>query len=311
MESLQLKMSNNITDGLVLCIDSEICLNSMWTLIIYTINSIVCAVNILHLLVLRRLHRLRGKPYLTILQTFSITDIAISMSIVALSCCPLRQLIRSEGYMLGSILSGVITTLSLFKMYVIALASQERYLTICQPLTHIEHLEMPFSHLKLCLLAVLTLLLVVVGIGEYMFNSDLCMNYVLGPTLLHKSKGASILFLALALSGIAFIAVRAAYIFKEIRRIILKSKHRHQMNTFKHILLELCALACLLPLTVWITLNLLGIYLSELLWTALLAFNIHGALSTFICGWVMAAYRQEVGLLLRCTSRRKRCVEII
>lgn len=295
----------NSTDGLELCGETKVCLDLAWTIAVNLLNSMTVIANVLHLVVLGRMHHLKGMPYRTLLQAFSVTDIALALTFISLSNCEVRLLVTAFGG-LGAILSTVGNSLSVFRFYIIAVASQDRYSAICRPFEHYQRPTKSGNLLKCSLLLLYVSLLAAMELREYIFYQDLCLDYMLGPTLFRRSIGGSIITTVITLPAIFFTSCHSYRVVLELHQMKrLETDFRRPINSvISYILLESVATSlCLLPLVINVVFSLLNIDSYEFLSTAFVSFQLHGSLSTVIYGWVKVNYRREARRLLSCKPK--------
>ena len=103
-----------------------------WKYTVVIVNIISLVVNVLHIFILGRLPALRGTTYLFILQQISAADVYAIMSMGEIFCVH-HKLYINKNIMIGVLFVTFHEHCGLMRFNILALASTERYLSLCHP----------------------------------------------------------------------------------------------------------------------------------------------------------------------------------
>ena len=136
----------NFSEPTPLCIsESNItCSNPSGSYIIDTLNATSFVVNIIHVIILRRLPSLKGKPYLSVLVSMSCVDIWYNISTISVNNCELRSYINTRAWLpaLWNLIICVFIEVAITLRYIVqCISSVERYLAVAKPLYNFRNLN--------------------------------------------------------------------------------------------------------------------------------------------------------------------------
>jgi len=147
---------NETADSDLLCFNSavaEVCGYEGVSQAITSANTVTILVNILHIIVLSSINRLRGTKYFWTLMSISSSDILASLMFILQVDCSLKHFILkqeeifSQGFLIGIMIPSIMTMI--LRNSVLALASYERYVAICTPFKYatnkvVQHLAVGY-----------------------------------------------------------------------------------------------------------------------------------------------------------------------
>ena len=173
----------------------DICDNASAAAFIDVLCATSFVVNIIHIMILRRLPSLKGKLYLSVLVSMSCVDMWFSISTILANNCQLRTYISTHTTaplpaLWNMIIVILMETAVIWRYVVQCMSSVGRFLAVVRPYIHsssflIAHIGKVVFGLTLFF----TIIIACKSIG--MLNMDvMCVHSVMGPiSLLHISSG--------------------------------------------------------------------------------------------------------------------------
>lgn len=272
------------------------------------INLFGTALNILHLVVLRKIAHMKGTAYLNILLFMSITDIFSSLTYILRKLCPIRHYYYHNSLILSAVSSTVFDAPSFGRFYILVVATVDRYTAICLPFHYSKSLIT--TRTKACNIAVLVFGVCVLAIRDVIFYDSICLDTIAGPSGVTLPGGAAIYSSVFAVVPISIILVLSGLIMRELYKMRSRSMSDQQKsinNAAKYILIvNLVFGVCLMPVCIWL------IYSSvsqdavnhTLAWITAETFALYGILNCFIYGWMSKTYQKTLAKMVCMRSRK-------
>ena len=300
-------MSNHSTNstsfqGFSVCFpkDGE-CLHPAIECIIVLFNLISMLTNILHLILLNRIASLKGTAYGIILKGLSIADLYYTLPTILQSSCTLRLAVvqRFEVGLFFVTISGLSVY---FRLFILTLASLERFLALCRPFKHSDSIFV--RHMKvwsgLCCVAAIAFSVRDLNIE----TENTCLDLVTGFSNCANLRGSRRCAISMVLlSSISTIFLILVQIQLRKMNRVSTSVNREDKE------LKVAALYVLAMVLVFYFCFLVAIIDKIILWAfhtsvtgigvvALLLNSLYGVLNTVIYGWVTPTYQHNAKLLL-------------
>lgn len=289
----------------------NVCLgfNSLPLLAIMTVS---ITLNILHIIVLRSLSSLRGKPFLKVLILISIADIVGAITSYAQYLCPLRKYMIGQQIDVKVMLMGITAAaVPNMKSLAVSLGTYDRYLNVCNSNSYannpvIRHAYI--AYMSVCV-AVLTAISIVVSLSP----EDLCVHTVFGVWYnldnLLAAIGSSIVNYILFLATIYFVIRTAARLKRSMREL---SSINSNLQTdilvairYIFVIALLYFASLLLPLTCILIFQQLNIEVEQLDYFGSVFYEMYGILNVVLYGWVSSCYRDQAHALLICQRKNE------
>ena len=170
--------------------ESELCGSSTAALILDALNATSFFINLIHLIILRKLDSLRGKPYYSVLVAMCLVDMWLSISILLVNNCRLRTYV-STAAQLPSLWNLVMSTLAesgaILRYIMHCLSTVERYIAVCRPYVHRSSLFV--RHIAKVLFGFSTLVTIILASTSLAQFNSICVHSILGPTKLVNVSG--------------------------------------------------------------------------------------------------------------------------
>ena len=202
----------------------------VWKYSLASINLISIVVNIFHTVILSKLRAMRGTPYWFVLQQITVADIYATLPIFRIFCF-YHSLYYGKHIMFGVMFATIHDHCGLMRYNVLAAASIERYLAICQPLGGKLACVQTWSRGEKVKLtsAIWVAALVFVLSKNYFFRYDLCVWALYGPANLDSLK-SSIFLLSYMIVLTAAIVVFNIKVLRKLNRLTSRNPPRSRMK---------------------------------------------------------------------------------
>ena len=273
--------------------------NYGWKYVILVINALSVVVNLVHIILMRRLASLRNTSYHFILQQISIADIYAAIPSATI-LCPVHKLYYGRDLRIAAIYAIIIEHCGMVRYNALCIASLERYLSICHPfsgdqLNCIDKLLDRRQKIKL-----LSIFIWIFGLGlsfvkNYEFRQYLCIMVGSGPTN-RDSKVSRHFILVFIIIQTLFIVAFNMRVLVELRRIQRRTHVCEHGGFTKRASIYIIAITiayytCLLPACVGLILKSFGMQLWSYKWPLHMFYSLYGIFNVVIYGWVMKPYR--------------------
>lgn len=273
------------------------------SIIVHSVSSLIStAFNIIHLVILRNVSQLRGKPYFLVLMHLTFVDITCGISSFITSTCAFRRWTALNDIGFGAAAFTLLNWCLSMRYYVLLLAMYEKYLAICTPL----HYEGSFfiRHVHICVVLVWTAALGLAVLTTVMGISGLCLHELYGPSTLLASNTNEISF-TLGF-GIAIFIVFSSVLAKLMMELHKMKKRAREQDvlliqaTIYIVIIAITYYVFLFPFLVSLVYMLAAGKSSIVLdsvsfWMV----NLYGYVNNIIYGWKTKAYRTQARLLLK------------
>ena len=283
-----------------------------WKYVLLTINVVSVAINIFHLIVLRRIPSLRGTAYLFILYQISVADMYSTIPVVKM-LCSVHQLYLNKDLHIAALYASISDHCGLIKYNVLAVASFERYLSICCPFTDrtIERLGITLDRKQIIKMTSAVLWLCGLGLvflKNFLFKTDLCVYSLRGPDNTNTAR-SGYLVLAFIAALTFLIAGLNLRVLIELRNLAKRNQNQDSGSakraTYYIIVISIAYYVCLLPSCVAFVLHSFGISLISVRWIIHIFYSFYGIFNVVIYGWIMKPYRQLVWGIFRCCCKNR------
>ena len=282
-----------------------------WKYLVVTLNITSILVNTLHLVLLNRIAALRGTSYLFILKLISIADIYSTVNILA-CFCDFHRLFLGENIYYAALLAAIKNHGGLVRFDTLAVASIERYLSICYPLCgslHCDRLVSRKNLVRLIAVSFWTFSLLVSFFTMFAFSDGLCLAPMFGPSNIRNTPSISqlvnmgyiiILTIIMLFSHIATL--------RQLKLIQRRGDHmqgaaddRLSTQAVYYILtINIMYYICLVPAVIIIILKPLGLTVDDLAWSIYALYSCYGSANVIVYGWRNSSYRTlAIALLVR------------
>ena len=309
--NFSMKFTVPVCDGTEkLCVDPAM----EWTVNI--INIVAVGVNILHMIVLRKIDTLQGTPYLKILLSMAISDILCAVMSVPERLCMVRRFLSTSHQAYTATLSIIASTFIGFRYYHLAFAALNQFYTICFPLHYAGSVIATKTSLALGFVFMFTMTMSI--IKDSVFSGSLCIDTMYGPTNESPSvdniTGAKIITIVLSLVPLVFIILLSVLVLVELckmRKRAHTGQQQDSINATKYILTIVAVfIMCLCPLYVDLLIDLQSYPTLALVldWFSIVAFMLYGIVNTVIYGWKNKTYRSVFCQLIKdCCFLTNKC----
>ena len=281
-----------------------------WKYLVVILNFTAILVNTLHLMLLNKLTSVRGTSYLFILKLISIADIYSTLNILSFFCA-FNKLFLGEHIYYAALLAAIKNHCGLVRFDTLAVASIERYLSICYPLhgslccdwlTRRNHL------VQLIAISFWISSLLVSFFTKFLFSNELCMAPMHGPTnigntpsisMLVNTGYTSILSLIMLFSHIATLR-QLKHIRGRGERIQGADDRLSTQAVYYILTINIMYYICLVPAVIIMILKPLGLAVDDLAWSIYTLYSCYGSANVVLYGWRNSSYRALArGLLMR------------
>ena len=266
--------------------------------IIISISIISVAINIFHLIVIGKLSSIRGSTYLIMLQQISAADIYSTLTILNF-LCPIAELYNGMDLRLAAIMATLQGHCGLSRLSVLAVASYERYLTICCPIEDEKVCGMKrHSQVKVMLTCLWIVPFFVPFIKNFIFREHLCLWALFGPGILgapHSGIIVTIYVLFLILFIISC-SIRVLVSLRKLQQQTTSDDANYVARKAAHyiIIINVAHFICLIPAYSSLIIMSFGVSVISTRWVVHFAYSLYGIFNVVIYGWLMQPYRQFV-----------------
>ena len=287
----------------------ESCYSLLWMVICSLIDIPCLILNIVHFAVLMRVKSLRkNKPLLSVLVSLTVADGWAALSSIVRTKCGVIYMLRRSSTTTATLLSILFHYPFVIKLNLVLLAAIERYISICKPYRR-DSLEKHFVR-GLC---GTWIILAVVVLGEYIPNREhICFTQEMGPTLLHTSSVAPIIF---TMSFFLVTNTLSALVLAELHRMSVRTTalgvsseaaDKPLTVVTKYIVTVLISMAiCLLPSAIWMLVyhasanseSVIRVFFGIGITVSTRLQNVIGIVDSVVF-IVMPEYRRELGTML-------------
>lgn len=257
-------------------------------------------INMFHLFVLANLKGLKGVPYRHVLIHLTLSDIAISGSMVVYySCVSYFSFINFSGP-IGKrlVLNSVISTANYIGFYVFAIGSVEKYKALCRPLTY--NTSKFICRIPVAFGAAWALVAAVTTFTAFLKVTGQC-PYV-------NSTWFQVSFLVIfAMTPSLFSVVVLAKVYGELRRMQNRSETANEDRQTKRAAIYFITIFILFMVALLINIIALSVGYSTGNFIYTRVYHILKAAytvsNTFIYGWSTKSYRRYILNMLRCNRK--------
>lgn len=295
-------------DVLQVCpfVDDIACEVPSITLVNLTLNVIAILLNILHIIVLSRMQSLQDlSTYKMVLQHIAAADLLSAASMIIRGNCELRHVMLDNVLVSAAMLSMLTDIAPTYRMYILALASCERYLAVCQPYGHTEHFINKYTRLSIGGVWIVAML--VVMSRDLIFHEHMCLHPLLGPTIL---KDYGVLSIDLVSTLISWLVVIVSLVsttegLANLKQRRLRTYKDIQIITSAHFITVICLVSIikLIPLVLIVVLYFFSINQPIFNSLAGVLCALYGSTNAAIYSCMVRSHRAEVRQLFCCSSR--------
>ena len=293
----------NFSEPTPLCIsESNItCSNPSGSYIIDTLNATSFVVNIIHVIILRRLPSLKGKPYLAVLVSMSCVDIWYNISTISVNNCELRSYINTRAQLpaLWNLIICVLFEVAGTLRYIVqCISSVERYLAVVKPYIYVSSsLVAHIGKLIICITFAISTMIMCKVLSQ--LNSNLFIHPVLRPiTLTDTTSG--VIYCALIILPSIPILVLLPLTWKEIQRLQHATPQHVASTKFaaKYVMIINIVFICLMAPTLILLMLSIGFWSKNLQpptymeWVYAYSHGIYGVINSLIYCVMSPVYRE-------------------
>lgn len=285
------------------CIETyRACLIETLSTICFVLDGTGVLLNIGHIWILQKLKSEQGNLHLRLLQYASGSDLFAAVSNRLRGHCRLRIFLRDRPIVVSTVIV-FWDWVYLFRYYVLAFSSYERYLAICKPFSYSQNRFVNNSRLALALAAGICLL--TTGLREYAFRNHLCLDSYLGYSSSYHNTEGSLYSAATVVILMTIIIICSAKVLLELKRI--KDRNTMQENDdikriTKYILVNnLLFIACLIPVTLtFIVLSVANSHSVTALFISTVPYTSYGAVNVIVFALMTKGYKAHIRQIIGC-----------
>ena len=288
-----------------------------WKYLVAAVNIISLFVNIFHIIILRRLPAIRGTPYSFVLQQISVADIYAIMSMGQIFCI-YHKLYINKNIMIGVLFVTFHEHCGLVRFNVLAVASIERYLSLCHPLGGESVCFIVWSRarkVKLIAAVFWIAALVFSFLKHYLSRNELCVWAFYGPST-KASTGSSVMMCSYIAIITLIIVVCNFKVLRELKKVASRNKQSDRDQVAKRtvyyiLIINVAYYICLLPVGAVIIMGPLGHGITKVRWFIHILYSSYGVFNVVIYGLVMKPYRTVISAIFQRSSKdvpQQRCV---
>ena len=266
--------------------------------IVIGLNVLSVLVNVFHILLVRRVSELQGSTYLFVLQLISVADIYSATNLLSI-LCRLHKALLGRNIYYTSVVGLIKSHGGLIRFDTLAVASLERYLSICYPIFGTLRWDRICNRLTLVkIIASIfwTTSFILSLIENFVFNIDMCLLPFNGPST------SSTLTRILSTSYITVLTVVMLTchisIIIRLRRtgVTREDKNKNSSRAASYIMIiNSMYYLCLVPGVIIMILQPLGYAISShAKWVIYALYSCYGILNVVAYGLRMKSYRVVV-----------------
>ena len=313
----------NFSEPTPLCIsESNItCSNPSGSYIIDTLNVTSFVLNIIHVIILRRLPSLKGKPYLSVLVSMSCVDIWYNISTISVNNCELRSYINTRAWLpaLWNLIICVFIEVAITLRYIVqCISSVERYLAVVKPYIYVSSSFVAhIGKVIICITFVISTM--IIGKDIIQLNNNMCIHPVVGPlTIMDTTSG--IFSCALVTLPSIPILVLLPLTWKEIKRLHHVAPEQVASTKFaaKYVMIINVAFISLMAPTLILLMISIGFWSKILqpptymMWVYAYSHGIFGVINSLIYCVMSPVYRETfVKIFIPKACHRKKVTSIV
>lgn len=291
----------SVNDGLLrLCPAVEdFCGDLGWEVACTTSHLVAIIINILHMVMLRKLNNQLSSSLLNILMNTSLADILSSFSMIVKINCAIHHLSAGKPQVLTALLSASTDVGPLFRFYILALAAWERTVAICYPQHYQTHVLV--RHSLLCIASMWLFVTAAVFLRDFIFNDTHCLTAILGVANYHAMEPKAIIYILMLIPSLitGILVVILAWKLRSVRRRIITGESclnllRSYTDTKYVLIVSVAFYISFLPTLISFLLLFLGIKILVFNWIIVLMFAIYGVGNIAIYAVMSKAYRYQI-----------------
>ena len=281
-----------------------------WKYLILTINALSVVINLVHMILMSRLPSLHNTSYHFILQQISIANIyAVIPSVTFL--CSVHKLYYGQDLRIAAIYAIIIEHCGMVKYNTLFIASLERYLSICHPLSGQQTNCMDKLLDRKQKIKLFSIFFWIFGLGlafvkNYVFRQHLCLLEFAGPTNRSSKAARNFVFVFMIIQTLFILAfnVRVLIELRKMQRRNHLCDHSFTRRASHYIIaISLAYYFCLFPTCVAFILKSFDVSLWSYRWPLQILYCVYGIFNVVIYGWVMKPYRLLVKKMFVCCWR--------
>lgn len=272
-----------------------------WKFLVAALNFSSILVNVLHIALLHRVTALRGSTYLFILQLISIADIYATLNVLA-CFCSFHKLFLGEHVYYAAALAAIKNHAGLVRFDTLAVASLERYLSICYPLLGTSYCDRYWSRnsqIKWTAAFFWIASLAISFASTFVFDEELCMDPMFGPSTTSLALSVSrllytsyVLFLTLLMLFCHINTMRQLQSMGRLRNRRYTQDRTSTQAAYYILIINVMYYVCLIPavLVIIIQSNTQA-YIDTIGWVIYALYSCYGILNVVVYGWRTNSYR--------------------
>lgn len=289
--------STELCDGV-----SEPCGEFKWEITAIVTNTLGIVANMIHLLILFKITNMRGTAYLRILQIMSVVDILSSLTNMLRKACSIRHFYYQTSLVISAVSSTLFDAPSLWRYYVLVLATVDRYTAICRPFQYNESLTT--KRTTLCNVMAMGFVVLELAVRDFIFYDKICIDAVAGPSNI-ANRGGPAIYTSVVIAIPFFLTVTlSCFIMGELYRMRKRSMNDQQQsitNAAKYILiLNFVFAVCLMPAVIWVLYSAVSLRNINVtfVWITVETFAAYSIINCIIYGWMSKSYQQTAARML-------------